>query len=151
MIPIGGIMLRLAFSIIVGNARAQELPDCSDRLLAQADEAFPDNSCHLRIREPGGYAIFCDQIKDEVLTDLEVPIFVGLDKGRFNEVPYAVRQRIWGDMIVNFMRLSSDDLIEIVSTPEECVGSSIHWWVVPTHPPLKDWTRKGDSGQSRDL
>lgn len=143
-------MLQLAFSILLGHAYAQEYFDCSDRLLFQAVESFPDNDCHLRIREPGGFAIFCNQIKDDHITDREIPIFIGLDKIHFNEVPNEVKLRVWGDIIVNFMQLSSDDVIQIISSDEECKGSSIHWWVVPEHPPLKDWSRKSDM-KRRDL
>lgn len=50
-------------------------PDCADVLLAEAVTAFPDHACHLRIRDPGTFAVFCDQRVAEVLTDTEVPIF----------------------------------------------------------------------------
>ena len=113
-----------------------ERMDCSDVLVAEADAAFPAHRCRVRIREPGAFAVFCDQRVSGVLTDTEVPIFIGLDRGNFLSVPDELRQSAWAATFVEFMRLSPQDVLEVLETTPRCAGSDIRWWEVPVHPPV---------------
>ncbi len=133
---------------------ADSLPvaiNCSKDLVAQASKTFPDHACHLGLQEPGGFGVFCDQRIDGVLTDIEVPIFIGLDAYRFKEVPEESRPKVWAFMAQEFMHLSNTDFIEIIGGPVVCQGPNIKWWTVELHPPLDDHSRPTREGTSRTL
>ena len=141
----------LFFSVLFNLAHAQIPLNCSKNLIEQASEAFPDNDCHLGMQEPGGFAVFCNQRVDGVLTDTEVPIFIGLDPYRFKEVSEADRPHVWAFLAQGFMHLSNTDFIEVIGTEKVCEGPNVTWWQVETHLPLQDYSRNSGSSGSRRL
>lgn len=141
----------LLLSALLNLAHAEQTLSCPKDLLNQASEAFPEHECHLGVQEPGGFAVFCNQRIDGVLTDTEIPIFIGLDTYRFKEVPDGAKSQVWAYIAQKFMHLSNTDFIETTKSAVTCEGPNIFWWTVETHLPVDDVTRHSTGSGKRSL